>query len=126
MTSSNIPPSVAQELAPLFSDIAAIIQQSRQQVQLAVNSAMVHCYWHIGRLIVEHEQQGQARAAYGKRQLEALSEQLTRQFGKGFDATNLRNMRRFYLMFPIRETVSLELQATRHRMDYFYYQGNER
>lgn len=46
---------------------------------------MVHCYWHIGRLIVEHEQQGQARAAYGKRQLEALSEQLTWQFGKGFD-----------------------------------------
>jgi hypothetical protein len=65
MTSSNASPAVAQELAPLFSDIAAIIQQSRQQVQRAVNSAMVHCYWHIGRLIVEHEQQGQARAAYG-------------------------------------------------------------
>jgi len=45
MTSSNAYPSVAQELAPLFSDIAALIQQSRQQVQLAVNSAMVHCYW---------------------------------------------------------------------------------
>ncbi|MGJ0483758.1 MAG: DUF1016 N-terminal domain-containing protein [Methylomicrobium sp.] len=69
---------------------------------------MVHCYWHIGQLIVEHEQQGQARAAYGKRQLEALSEHLTTEFGKGFDATNLRNIRRFYLMFPIRETVSLE------------------
>jgi len=52
----------------------ASIQQSRQQVQLAVNSAMVQCYWQIGRLIVEHEQQGQARAAYGKHQLEALSE----------------------------------------------------
>ncbi|MBL1265838.1 PDDEXK nuclease domain-containing protein [Methylomicrobium sp. RS1] len=116
MISSNIPSAVAQELAPLFSEIAAIIQQSRQQVQLAVNSAMVHCYWHIGRLIVEHEQQGQARAAYGKRQLEVLSEQLTRQFGKGFDATNLRNMRRFYLMFPIRETVSLELSWSHYNI----------
>jgi predicted nuclease of restriction endonuclease-like (RecB) superfamily len=116
MTSSNDPPSVTQELAPLFSDIAAVIQQSRQQVQLAVNSAMVQCYWHIGRLIVEHEQQGQARATYGKRQLEVLSEQLTTEFGKGFDATNLRNMRRFYLMFPIRETVSLELSWSHYNV----------
>jgi predicted nuclease of restriction endonuclease-like (RecB) superfamily len=48
--------------------------------------------------------------------LEALSEQLTRQFGKGFDATNLRNMRRFYLMFPIRETVSLELSWSHYNI----------
>jgi hypothetical protein len=78
------PPAVTQELAPLFNDIAAVIQQFRQQVQQAVNSTMVQCYWHIGRLIVEHEQQGQSRAAYGKHQLEVLSEQLTQQFGKGF------------------------------------------
>lgn len=115
MTSSNDYPSVAQELAPLFSD-RCHLQQSRQQVQRAVNSAMVHCYWHIGRLIVEHEQQGQARSFYGKRQLEALSEQLTRQLGKGFDATNLRNIRRFYVMFPIRETVSLELSWSHYNI----------
>jgi hypothetical protein len=87
-------------LAPLFSDIAANIQQSRHQVQQAVNSAMVQCYWHIGRLIVEHEQQGEARAAYGKRQLEALSEQLTRHSAKAL-MPSLRNMWRFYVMFPI-------------------------
>lgn len=63
---SNAHPAVTLELAPLFSDIAAVIQQSRYQVQQAVNSAMVQCYWHIDRLIVEHEQQGQTRAAYGK------------------------------------------------------------
>jgi predicted nuclease of restriction endonuclease-like (RecB) superfamily len=108
--------SVTDELAPLFTDIAAVIQQVRQQVQQAVNSAMVQCYWQIGRLIVEHEQQGQARAAYGKQQLQALSEQLTQQFGKGFDATNLRNMRRFYLTFPIRETVSLELSWSHYNL----------
>lgn len=50
-----------------------------------------------------------AGAAYGKQQLERLSAQLTTEFGKGFDATNLRNMRRFYQAFPIWETVSLEL-----------------
>ncbi len=60
-------------------------------------------------MIVEHEQQGQQRAAYGKQQLQQLSKQLTTAFGKGFDASNLRNMRRFYMAFPIQETVSLKL-----------------
>jgi predicted nuclease of restriction endonuclease-like (RecB) superfamily len=108
--------TLINELTPLLTHIAAVIQQSRQQVQLAVNSAMVQCYWQIGRLIVEHEQQGKARAAYGKQQLQALSEQLTAEFGKGFDATNLRNMRRFYLTFPIRETVSLELSWSHYNV----------
>jgi len=89
---------------------------ARQQVQQAVNSAMVQCYWQIGRLIVEHEQQGQARAAYGKQQLQALSEQLTAEFGKGFDASNLRNMRRFYLTFQIQETVSLKLSWSHYNL----------
>jgi predicted nuclease of restriction endonuclease-like (RecB) superfamily len=115
MISSNDPPSVAQELSPLFSDIAAIIRQSRQQVRLAVNSAMVHCYWHIGRLIVEHEQQGQARAAYGKHQLQTLSEQLMKEFGKGFDTSNLRNMRSFFLCFPKWDAVSHKLSWTHYR-----------
>ncbi len=70
---------------------------------------MVHTYWHVGRLIVEDEQSGNARAAYGEQQLSHLSRALTEEFGKGFDITNLRNMRRFYLIYPIRETVSPEL-----------------
>ncbi len=93
----------------LFHDIAAIIKQAHQHVRQAVNQAMVRSYWQIGRQIVEHEQQGQQRAAYGKQQLQLLSKQLTSEFGKGFDASNLRNMRRFYMAFPIQETVSLKL-----------------
>ena len=60
-------------------------------------------------MIIENEQQGKHRAAYGKAQLQHISGQLTPRFGKGFDVTNLRNMRKFYLAFPIRETLSLEL-----------------
>jgi len=78
-------------------------------VRQSVNSTMVASYWEIGRLIVEHEQRGNARAAYGQRQLAELSARLTERFGKGFDASNLRNMRRFHLAFPIREALSLEL-----------------
>ena len=70
---------------------------------------MVQTYWHIGRMIVEDEQGGQKRAAYGKQVLLELAMRLSEEFGAGFDVSNLRNMRRFYLAFPIRETLSLEL-----------------
>jgi predicted nuclease of restriction endonuclease-like (RecB) superfamily len=111
----NTNATLNDELAPLLTHIAAVIQQSRQQVQIAVNSVMVQCYWQIGRLIIEHEQQGQARAAYGKHQLQAISEHLTAEFGKGFDASNLRNMRSFYLCFPKWDAVSHKLSWTHYR-----------
>lgn len=76
---------------------------------------MVASYWEIGRLIVEHEQEGRERAAYGQRQLADLSTRLTELFGKGFDISNLRNMRRFYQAFPIRDAVRLELGWTHYR-----------
>ena len=97
------------QLAELVEPIAQIIEQARAQVRQAVNSAMVHSYWHIGQMIVEHEQQGASRAQYGKQQLQHLSAQLSERLGKGFDVTNLRNMRAFYQAFPMWETVSLEL-----------------
>lgn len=100
----------------LVSAIAQQIEQARGQVRQAVNTAMVQSYWEIGRLIVEHEQQGNRRAEYGKQQLQQLSHQLTERLGKGFDVTNLRNMRRFYQAFPIRETVSLELSWSHYNL----------
>ncbi len=99
----------------LYSAIAGVIQQARQQVRQAVNQQMVQAYWHIGRLIVEQEQQGKERAEYGKQQLERLSMRLQEEFGKGFDVTNLRKMRQFYLAFPIRDAVRLELSWTHYR-----------
>lgn len=108
----------SKDLVPgtLYQAIAEVIAQARQQVRQAVNQHMVQAYWHIGRLIVEQEQQGQERAEYGKQQLKLLSERLQGEFGKGFDASNLRNMRRFYLAFPIRETVSLELSWSHYNL----------
>lgn len=113
MTQTPITPT--DTLEALAGQIASIIQQTRSHVRQSVNSAMVASYWEIGRLIVEHEQQGSARAAYGQRQLAVLSARLTALFGKGFDATNLRNMRRFHLAFPIRDAVRLELGWTHYR-----------
>jgi len=99
----------------LLTNISQVIEQARSQVRQAVNQAMVQSYWEIGRLIVEEEQQGEARAAYGKQQLSELSQQLTERFGKGFDITNLRTMRRFYQAYPIRDAVRLELGWTHYR-----------
>ena len=55
------------------------------------------------------------KAAYGKQQLQRLSRELTQEFGKGFDVTNLRNMRRFYEAFPKRDALRPELSWTHYR-----------
>lgn len=109
MTNKNIVPD------GLYVAITSVIQQARQQVKQAVNQQMVQAYWHIGRLIVEQEQQGQVRAEYGTQQLNQLSMRLQSEFGKGFDVTNLRNMRQFYLTFPKRDALRLELSWTHYR-----------
>ncbi len=100
----------------LLTEIRQILSQARNQVQQSVNSQMVQAYWNIGRLIVEQEQQGKERAEYGKAQLEVLSTRLRQEFGKGFDTSNLRNMRRFYLAFSIWETVSLRLSWSHYNV----------
>ena len=100
----------ARSIAPdaLYRDIRGILESARSSAYRAVNTAMVRAYWQIGRLIVEYEQGGRKRAAYGEAVLDDLSRRLTADFGRGFDATNLRKMRQFYLMFKIRDAVRLE------------------
>ncbi len=99
----------------LLTDIRIVLNQARSRVQQNVNSQMVQAYWHIGRLIVEQEQQGKERAAYGKGQLQVLSNQLKTEFGKGFDTRNLRNMRAFYQAYPKWNAVRTELSWTHFR-----------
>ena len=117
MSKENKTGSVAdpRQLASLIEPIAQIIEAARSEVRYAVNQAMVQSYWQIGQIIVEQEQQGQERAEYGTQQLKQLSTALTDRLGKGFDVTNLRNMRRFYLAFPIRDAVRPELSWTHYR-----------
>ena len=60
---------------------------------------MVYCYYDIGRMIVEEEQNGRTRADYGKKILQSLSDRLTARFGKGFSYRNLKLFRQFYLAY---------------------------
>jgi predicted nuclease of restriction endonuclease-like (RecB) superfamily len=98
----------------LLQDIKKVLETSRTKLQQTVNTTMVQTYWHIGKLIVEDEQNGKQRAAYGKKQLEYLALNLTQEFGKGYSARNLRNMRQFYTMFPIWQSVSAKLSWTHY------------
>ena len=99
----------------LYSSIAELVTEGRKQVRSAVNSALIITYWNIGRLIVEDEQEGAKRAAYGKAVLKDIGAKLTRDFGKGFDERNLRYMRQFYLSFPKWNAVRSELSWTHYR-----------
>ena len=93
----------------LYSKIATLIEQSRQRVATAINTAMVYTYYEIGRYIVYDEQQGKERAAYGKAVLKELSKSLTERFGKGWTDENLRQMRNFYLMYSKKQNTVLEI-----------------
>jgi predicted nuclease of restriction endonuclease-like (RecB) superfamily len=99
----------------LLGELGELIRQARQKVLRAVDTIQVQTCWQIGRHIVEYEQQGAQRAGYGKRLLALLAKDLTAQFGKGFDASNLRYMRLFYQAFPIRDALRHELSWTHYR-----------
>jgi len=92
-----------------IQEIKQILAAARQKAYAAVNTAMVEAYWLVGKRIVEEEQNGNDRAAYGKEILKTLSIELNKEFGKGYSVTNLQNFRKFYLIFsnlPIQQTPS--------------------
>ena len=93
----------------LYDQIRRVLLDSQRNVSHAVNTAMVHAYFEVGRLIVEHEQHGETRAEYGKETLTHLSKRLTSEFGRGFSRQNLQNMKQFYLCFQNCHTLSGKL-----------------
>lgn len=98
----------------LINKIEQLIEESRKKAVAQVNYVMVQTYYEIGRTIVENEQNGEERAAYGKNVLRELSKRLNEKFGKGFSVDNLENMRKFYLLYSakISETVSRKSDVT--------------
>ncbi len=103
-------------IAAVYQQIREVLTHARSQAYIAVNTAMVQAYWNIGRIIVEEEQHGEQRAEYGKRLIDGLSGRLSQEFGKGFDKSNLWNMRAFYLSYPILDALRRELSWTHYRL----------
>ena len=98
-----------------YSSIRNSIIAAQGKVYAAVNSAMVNAYWEIGEQIYKACGEND-RAEYGKNLLQYISDRLTVEFGKGYTVRNLRNMRQFYLMFPIRHTLCTELSWSHYRV----------
>lgn len=105
-----------EQVDDLYQSLREIINVSRSRSFRMVNSILIETYWQIGKTIIEDEQNGSNRAEYGKGVLKTLTEQLTFEFGKGFDYTNLTNMRKFYKSFPILDTVRQELSWSHYRL----------
>ncbi len=104
------------QLGGIYHRIRKIIEDARGNIVRAVNTEMVTAYWQIGKLIIEEGQRGQLRAGYGEEVLKKLSVKLTADFGKGFDESNLRNIRYFYLSYPKRDAARHELSWTHYRI----------
>lgn len=86
--------------AEIHGGIVELLETARRAAARSVNALMAASYWEIGRRIVEHEQGGRDRAAYGGALIEQLAGDLTRRFGRGFGARNLAQMRAFFLAWP--------------------------
>jgi predicted nuclease of restriction endonuclease-like (RecB) superfamily len=84
------------DLAALITEVRDLIQSARRGVASVVDTFQVMTNFEIGRRIVEHEQKGAKRAAYGAELLKELSGRLTEEFGRGFSVTNLKLMRQFF------------------------------
>jgi predicted nuclease of restriction endonuclease-like (RecB) superfamily len=107
---------VPSETGTLYDTVSKIIEEARATVYRTANFMMIQAYWSIGRAIVEEEQNGRERADYGKRVLKQLSEKLTAKYKKGFDESNLRHMRNFYLSYPKYDALRPELSWTHYRL----------
>ena len=84
----------------VLADVAHLLESARHAAARSVNSIMTTTYWAVGRRIVEFEQEGKGRAAYGARLIARLAGDLTRRFGRGFGVVNLSQMRKFYQTWP--------------------------
>lgn len=100
MNKNNLPINESVAIEALFQRASTHIQEAKSRVQRSINIEMVKAYWRIGKDIVEAEQHGGKRADYGKYLIQNLSKKLTKQFGRGFSVTTLKDIRQFYLVYP--------------------------
>jgi len=93
-------------LTTLLTEVRQLIQGARRGVSTVVDTFQVMTNFEIGRRIVEHEQKGAKRAAYGAELLKELSARLSEEFGRGFSRSNLEYMRKFFLIWQSRVQIS--------------------
>lgn len=109
-------PAESDAESALFATIRELIESARRTIARGVDLVQVHTNFEIGRHIVQFEQQGSQRAAYGDELLTLLASRLTAEYGKGFGRSNVAYCRSFYLAYqeraPIVQTGSGRLKPT--------------
>lgn len=100
----------------LLDHLRSLIREGRGQALRAADLVQVRTSWEVGRHIVDYEQGGAARAEYGASLLKRLSAELTAEFGRGFDASNLYKMTQFYRLFPNLDALRPNLSWTHYRL----------
>ena len=96
----------------IYQEIKELLYSAKNRVYQTINTTMTQTYFQIGKRIVEEEQGGETRAEYGSALLKNLSNELLKEFGKGYSEQNLKNMRQFYLIYQKRQTVSSEFKLS--------------
>ena len=84
----------------IFEDVSLIIESAREYAYKTVNVALLKRNWLIGYRIAEEELKGKDRANYGVEIIKKLAKELTKEYGKGFDRSNLYRFLSFYKNFP--------------------------
>lgn len=100
MTNPTLAPQ-SDEYQQIHDGIIRLVDTARAETVRSINAIMTATYWEIGRRIVEFEQGGEARAAYGTQLIERLSVDLSQRYKRGFSTRNLWQIRTFYLFFNI-------------------------
>ena len=90
----------------IYEEIRGLLKSARENIVSTINSTMAKTYFLIGKRIVEEEQNGEKRAEYGEELVKNLSLKLTKEFGKGFSKTNLKQMKSFYIAYRKGQTLS--------------------
>lgn len=103
---------IAPDSDHFYSKVAELLKHAHQTIVQAVNKTMVLTYFEIGRMIVEEEQKGKERAEYGQQLIIELSARLSKEFGKGFSVTNIKQMRNFYQVYSKGQTMPDEFELS--------------
>ena len=74
----------------LFTELSALIEQSRKQVAVAVNSNLSMLYWKVGKTIKEDILRSK-RAEYGERVIPSLAKKLSEKYGSGWSRQQIWN-----------------------------------
>ena len=87
-----------------FDQLVELCRETHDTLQRSVertaSTTLAARNWLFGWYIIEYEQSGEDRAAYGAATLKSLAQVLKQRLGRGFSVDSLEQMRRFYLNYP--------------------------